>query len=106
MGLKIQNPGSIIVKLVAAGMLLGALGRHPYGYYTLLRWVVCGATAYSAFEAVKVKKEGWAIMFGIIAVLFNPFVPARLDRATWSLFDCGTAILLAVSLFAVRGKEL
>ena len=71
-----------------------------------LRWAVCGVSAYSGFEAAELKKEGWAITFGIMALMFNPFIPVKLGRATWGLVDFGAAVLLAVSLYAVRRKEL
>lgn len=97
---------SAAARICAGVLLLWALARHPYGYYKFLRWVVCGVGAYTAFEAAELKKEGWAITFGIMALIFNPFVLLRFDRATWGLVDFGAAVLLAVSLFAVRRKEV
>jgi hypothetical protein len=96
---------SAAARICAGVLLLWALARHPYGYYKLLRWVVCGVSAYSVFEAAELKKEGWAITFGIMALMFNPFIPVQLGRATWGLVDFGAAVLLAVSLYAVRRKE-
>jgi len=49
---------SIIAKLIAAVMLFAALGRHPYDYYTTLRWVACGVCAYTAFQSVQKKQTG------------------------------------------------
>ncbi len=40
----------LIARLIASGMLLLALSRHPYSYYILLRWVVCGTSAYGAVK--------------------------------------------------------
>ena len=57
--MKLKNPASIITKLIAAGVLIGALGRHQYDYYTLMRWVVCGVAAFAAFHAVKSNKTSW-----------------------------------------------
>ena len=96
---------SAAARICAGALLLWALAPHPYGYYKLLRWVVCGVSAYSAFEAAEMNRGGWAITFGIMALMFNPFIPVQLGRATWGLVDCGAAVLLAVSLFAVRRKE-
>ena len=97
---------SAAARICAGVLLLWALARHPYGYYKLLRWVVCGVSAYSVLEAVELKKEGWAITFGIMALMFNPFIPVQLGRATWGLVDFGAAVLFAVPLLAVRRKEL
>lgn len=32
---------TVVVVLAAAGVLIGALGRHPYSYYTVFRWLAC-----------------------------------------------------------------
>ena len=88
----------IIARIAAAIMLFLALARLPYGYYTLLRFVVCGTTAYGAYFApTEQKKPAWAWTFGIIAVLFNPFLPIHLIRGTWAFIDVAVALLLVVS---------
>ena len=92
---------AIVVKLVAAGMLFGALARHGYDYYILLRWVVCGVAAYAAFRASEVGKKGWAWALGIVALFFNPIIPVHLTRETWAPIDVGAALLLLVSIVAV-----
>lgn len=51
--------GFLIDRLIALGMLLLALSRHPYSYYILLCWVVCGTAAYGAFKSVELEKSGW-----------------------------------------------
>ena len=93
--------GVVLAKLVAAGMLLGALGRHAYDYYVLLRWVVCGVGGLGAFRASEVGKKGWAWALGIVALFFNPIIPVHLTRETWAPIDVGAALLLLVSIVAV-----
>ena len=61
---------------------------------------------YSAIEAAEMNRKGWATVFGVMALMFNPFIPVHLGRATWGLVDVGAGVLFAVSLFAVRRKEL
>ena len=87
---------------VAAVMLLGALGRWPYGYYTLLRIVTCGAAGYGAFVAYEWQRRMWVWIMVAVAVLFNPVVPVHLTREIWGVIDVGAAVLLVVSVFAVR----
>jgi hypothetical protein len=42
--------GLYIAWLIAAVMLIfAAVERHPYSFYTLLRWICCSIFAYSAF---------------------------------------------------------
>lgn len=91
-----------IVRLIAAALLVWALDRHAYGYYKLLRWVVCGTGTYSAFLALASNKITWVWVLGIIAVVFNPLIPVHLDRDTWSIIDTVAAGAFVVSTFFVR----
>ncbi len=50
---------------IAAGMLLLAVGPWPYGYYQLLRLVVCGVGAYFAYSAYQWGKLWAAWVFGV-----------------------------------------
>lgn len=90
--------GSILAKLIAAGMLFSALGRHAYDYYTLLRWIACGVCAYTAFQAMQSKRTGWLFVFITAALVLNPIAPLRLKRGTWAVVDAAAAVLLLVSI--------
>jgi hypothetical protein len=92
-------------RIGTGAMLVLALARHPYSYYTLLRWVVCGVGVYSVFQAIHSKKYGWAWAFGIVSLLFNPMLPVHLDRATWAVVDIAVAALFFISLALVRSKD-
>jgi hypothetical protein len=65
--------GLYVAWLVAAGMLVSAaVGRHPYSFYTLLRWICCPVFAYSAFAAHERNRMPWIWIFGTLALLYNP----------------------------------
>jgi predicted transcriptional regulator len=98
------NLGSIIAKLIAAVMLFAALGRHPYDYYTILRWIACGVSAFTAFQAAETKKFGWLAVFVIVAIVLNPIAPLHLKRDTWALVDiaAGVLLLLSVAVMDIR----
>ena len=85
------------VWLVPAGLLFLALLPLPYGYYTLLRIVVCGAAAYLAFHEYGVRESvtAWAIGLGFLSVLFNPLIPVHLSREVWAPIDVVAALVLA-----------
>ena len=78
--------------LIPAAMLLAALLHLPYGYYTLLRLVVCLTAAIVAFQSWP-KNQAWAIAFGLVALLFNPLIIVALDRETWAPIDVGVAMM-------------
>ena len=92
----------LVPAAIAALMLFGALGYWPYGYYQLLRFVVCGISAYTAFMAYEWQKQWVAWLFGFIAVLFNPLIPIHLPREVWQMIDVTCAFLFVAIAFALR----
>jgi hypothetical protein len=95
--------------LVAAVMLWKAIGgKHPYAFYTALRWVCFGVFSCSAIAYFRVAREFDPIgvffaIFGALltalALLFNPFLEFHFRRETWRVID--TVSLLFVSLLVV-----
>ena len=75
---------------VGAAALLVAIypwGAHGYeGYYTLLRFLVCGICTFSAYLALT-QRSALAAPFLIVGLLFNPFVPAQVNREFWIVAD-------------------
>lgn len=92
----------LIPCIVAALMLLGSLARWPYGYYQLLRFVVCGVSVYIAYMAYNWQKLWATWLFGFIAVLFNPLIPIHLSRELWQPIDLACAVLFVVILFVLK----
>lgn len=85
-------------RLIAAALLLTAVLDLPYGFYTLLRLVVTAIAIWSAIVEYRNGRDGWAWIFGFVALGFNPIVPVYLDREIWILIDLGVAVLFFVSL--------
>jgi len=88
--------------LVAAAMLVSAATeRHPYAFYTLLRWVCSPIFLYSALISHERKLELWTWIFGVLALLYNPLIRVHLDRNTWTNINWITvaAIVLAGIFF-------
>ena len=93
--------GYAIARGIAIILLLCAVDRHPYSYYTLLRLVVCSVSLYSAYFYYKVFHDElniWVWIFGAIAVLFNPIKPIYLDKYIWQYVDFAVAAILSASL--------
>lgn len=83
-----------LTALVAIFLIVAAEGRHPYGYYMVLRTV---ATVGGAFWAVRVYHEGprgWMWAFLAVALLLNPILPVRMQRSQWQLIDLWLGLLL------------
>jgi hypothetical protein len=90
---------TVVVVLAAAGVLIGASGKHPYSYYTVLRRLACSAAVVLVWRgAVQGAKWAWALV--PLAILFNPVAPVHLSRATWQILDIAAAgvMVLAVAV--------
>ena len=88
--------------LIAAIMLLVAIAPLPYGYYQVLRWVVCGIAVYIGVSAYRWNKIWVTWTFGGIAVLFNPIIPFHLSRDIWLPIDAIGALLFGFSPLFLR----
>ncbi|MCK4325941.1 hypothetical protein KAW55_04225 [bacterium] len=96
MPVKIPIVASIVM------LLLAIPPGWPYGYYSLLRLVVCGTSVYLVWSARQINKDGWMWAMGFVALLFNPILPIHLDKFTWSVIDLGIAILFVISIFKLK----
>lgn len=95
--------------LVAGAMLFFALGDLPYGYYTLLRWVVLIAALLCLYVIIEDGVKDWFDMalvgtFGAIALLFNPILPVYLSRQVWRLPDLMAGVLFILSSYILVRK--
>ncbi len=75
---------------------------NPYGYYVLLRLVLCGICVYLTIKALKANLIGWVWTLGITAVIYNPLLRIHLTREIWSFVNVVTMILLAITIWTVR----
>lgn len=97
------NKKKNIVAVIASLFLFAALIEGwPYGFFTLLRFVVFAATAYLAWLSYETKKEKWIWIYGFIAVIFNPFIPLYFGRDLWIIIDLLVAVFLIVSIFIFK----
>lgn len=78
----------------------------PYGYFTLLRFVVCIVGAYLAYKIYEENKESlWVWAFGLIAILFNPIIIIHLQREQWWVIDLIVGIFFVLSIFLIKIKN-
>jgi len=101
----LQKRPHLIPALISALMLFGALERWSYGYYQLLRFVVCGVSAYVAYLAYNWQKIWSVWLFGFIALLFNPLIVIHLSRELWQPIDFVCAVLFIIVTFVLKKPE-
>ena len=94
------------LSVIMAALLLLCLAPMPYGYYQLVRFVAMVVFAFIAWMYYERKQEGWAIVFGALALLFQPLVKIALGRLVWNVVDVVVAVLLiGISLRTFKMKD-
>lgn len=86
------------IKIILSILLLLCLLPMPYGYYMLVRFVSMAAFGVMAYRYYEQNKVVLAIVFGFLALLFQPFIKIALGRTLWNVVDVIVAILLLVLL--------
>ena len=87
------------LKLLVAGVLIGALWNHPYSYYQFLRWITTIGSGYLAYKYAQTERFGWMWIFISLAILFNPIAPFYLQKETWQKFNLIGAVIFLISVF-------
>jgi hypothetical protein len=100
--------------VVAAVMLWKAIGgKHPYAFYTALRWVcfsVFFCSAIATFRLTREYGEAWFMptifgaVLGALAVLFNPLFKFHFRRETWRVIDIVSLVCVALLIFVFYGR--
>lgn len=93
------------LSVVASIMLFVAVMEMPYGYYTLMRIVVCITCVYGGLQAHAYGKENWLWILGALAVLFNPLIPIYLERGIWVPIDIISGITIFISSKSLTKPE-
>lgn len=86
-------------------LLLALFPGLPYGYYQLLRWLVCGSCCYGAYLSHKNHNETWKWAYISLAILFNPILPIRFERELWQFLDIITAMIILTSIITFKKQK-
>ena len=94
-----------ILLFFCAVLLFVGMMRLPIGYYTFLRIIV---TIVAVAVVIDQNENGinfWGIIFGIIAILFNPIIPIYLhNKSAWMPIDLLCGILFVIKSFTIKNK--
>ena len=98
----------VCARLLSAALLIWAFGRHRYIFYELVKLIVVGVMVYGVYYTHKLEMKTWMVVFAVIVILFNPFLPVHLSRQAWEVFDLAAAGVLLLSVFLLKstGKDL
>lgn len=93
---------SIIVMIL---LLIAIFPIEEYGYYILLRWIVCITAIYIAYFSYETEKIYWTWVMGIIAFIFNPLIPFHLGKDIWIVVDFIAAVIFGTNMFIFKRKN-
>ena len=82
------------VYIVLSVLLLLCLAPMPYGYYQLVRFIAAVVFIVFAWHHYNTKDVCLSVVFGALALLFQPFIKIALGRTMWNIVDVIVAIML------------
>ena len=90
---------SRIIKIVLAILFFLCLADMPYGFYQFVRFAGLIGFAILAYEANQHGRQTEMIIYGGLALLFQPFFKIALGRQMWNIVDVVVGLGLLVSVF-------
>ena len=87
-----------IIKIVLSVLLFLCLLDLPYGFYQFVRFTAMVGFGFLAFKANENDKQTEMIIFGALALLFQPLFKIALGRELWNIVDVVVGIGLLVTI--------
>ena len=93
-----------IIKIGLAILFFLCLADMPYGFYQFVRFAALLGFAVLAYQANQQGRQREMIIYGGLALLFQPFFKIALGRQIWNIVDVVIGIGLLISIF-MKPKE-
>jgi len=87
------------IKIVLAILFFICLADMPYGFYQFVRFTGLVGFAILAYQANQQGRQAEMIIYGGLALLFQPFFKIALGRELWNIVDLVVGIGLLISTF-------
>jgi hypothetical protein len=94
-----------IIKIVLAVLFLLCLADMPYGFYQFVRFSGLIGFTVLAYQANQQGRQTEMIIYGGLALLFQPFFKIALGREMWNIVDVLVGIGLLTSIFMSSRKS-
>ena len=89
--------------IIGIALMVAMIPTMPYGYYPAMRWIVCGACAWTAVDAHRRGFESWVWCWGVLAGIYNPIFPVHSTRAVWTAINLAT--ILMAFIYSVKASR-
>ncbi len=93
------------IKIVLAILLFLCLADMPYGFYQFVRFAAMIGFGILAFQSAESENKSFLIIYGALAILFQPFFKIALGRELWNIVDVIVAIGLIITLFLDKQQK-
>ena len=87
------------IKVVLAILFFLCLADMPYGFYQVVRLIGLIGFAILAYQANQQGRQTEMIIYGGLALLFQPFFKVALGRQLWNIIDVVVGLGLIISIF-------
>jgi hypothetical protein len=93
------------IKVILSILFFLCLADMPYGYYQFVRFAGLLGFVLLAYKAHEQGRQTEMIIYGGLAMLFQPFIKIALGREMWNIVDVIVGIGLIRSLIMNRTKS-
>lgn len=97
--------GPAWVYILIALMCFIAIFDVPYGYYTILRWLVSLAALSILVPCFSAGRKNWAWIFLFLLVAFNPISKINFGREVWRVIDAVAGATFVSFVVSLRSKR-
>jgi uncharacterized membrane protein len=87
------------IKIILSVLLFLCLADMPYGYYQFVRFAAMIGFGILAFQSSESENKTLVIVYGALALLFQPFFKIALGRELWNVVDVIVGAGLIITLF-------
>ena len=93
------------IKIILIILILGCLLDLSYGVYELVRFIALIGFGALAYRSKSQDKNTEMVIYGALALLFQPFFKIALGREIWNIVDVIVGFGLIASLFINKTKS-
>ena len=93
------------IKIILAVLIFLCLADMPYGYYQFVRFAGLIGFTILAYQAHEQGRQTEMIIYGGLALLFQPFFKIALRKEIWNIVDVVVGIGLVISTFIKSKSE-
>jgi hypothetical protein len=89
-----MNSVENLIKIILAVLLFLCLADMPYGYYEFVRFASMIGFGILGYKAYSRNNQTMMVVYGSLALLFQPFFKVALGRDLWNIVDVVVGVWL------------